>query len=59
MADHEQRFNELDVERLAKFIARKESLQCKTLDEALHHQSKWQRIVPEAREMLEAALGGA
>lgn len=42
---------------LAKFIAQKESTNCKTLDESLHHQSKWERIVPEAKEMLEAAFG--
>ena len=52
----QKRFEETDVERLAKFIAQKESRNCKTIDEAIHHQSKWQRIVPEAREMLESAL---
>lgn len=45
------------VERLAKFIYRKESLNCKTIDEAMHHQSNWRRAIPEAREMLEAAIG--
>jgi len=55
----QKRFEENDVERLAKFIAQKESRNCKTLDEAIHHQSKWQRIVPEAREMLESALVSA
>ena len=52
----EKRFDEADVERLAKFIAQKESRDCKTLDSAIHHQSTWPRIVPEARQMLEAAL---
>lgn len=46
------------VERLAKHIAQKESHKCDSLDAALNHQAKWQRIVPEAREMLTAALGG-
>lgn len=47
------------VERLARYMAREESLKCKTFDEAIYHQSKWQRIVPEARAMLTATLSPA
>lgn len=43
------------VERLAKFIYRKESANL-SLDESLRHQSNWRRAIPEAREMLEAAF---
>lgn len=45
------------VERLAKFIVSKESINCKTLYEAMFHQSNWRRAVSESREMLTAALG--
>ena len=45
------------VERLAKHIVQQESRNCSTLDESLHHQSKWKRAIPEARAALQAALG--
>lgn len=44
------------VERLAKHIVQQESRNCSTLDEALHHQSKWRRAIPEARAALNVAL---
>lgn len=44
------------IERLARFIVQKESINCKTLDQALHHQSTWRRVIPEAKEMLKAAF---
>lgn len=56
VAGSQGRFDDSSVERLAKFIAMKESLRCKTLDAALYHQSTWPRMIPEAREMLEAAF---
>jgi len=45
------------VERIAKFIVEKESRRYKTLDEALYHQSKWKRVIPEAEEMFDAIFG--
>lgn len=51
-----QRVSEGMVEALAKFIVRKEANNCKTLNEAMHHQAQWRRAIPEAREMLEAAV---
>ena len=50
------RVSEGMVEALAKFIVRKEANNCKTLNEAMHHQAQWRRAIPEAREMLEAAV---
>lgn len=44
------------AERLAKFIYDKEARNCKTVDLAHHHAKNWRRAIPEAREMLEAAL---
>ena len=41
---------------LAMGIANQESRKCKTLDEALYHQSKWERILPEATELLERII---
>lgn len=44
------------VERLAQFIYRKEALKCRSLVAALEHERHWRRAIPEAREMLVAAL---
>jgi len=44
------------VERLAVYIAKEEARNCKTLGAAVEHRSNWRRIIPEAREMLTAAL---
>lgn len=46
-------FTDANVERLAVYIYERESMNCKTLDDALSHQSKWRRAIPEARAMLE------
>lgn len=47
------------VERLAIHLATKESANYKTLDEAINHVNKWKRLIPEAREMLQAAIAVA
>lgn len=47
--------DEVMVQRLAIHMATKESANCTTLDAAVNHVNNWKRLVPEAREMLQAA----
>ena len=51
-------FNDRMVERLARHIYIQEAAKCKTLEEALYHQSNWRRAIPEATDMLKAAFYG-
>lgn len=44
------------VDRMAKHAAIRESRGFRTIEEAVHHQSKWPRLRDEARELLTAAL---
>lgn len=44
------------VDRMAKHAAVRESRGFRTIEEAIHHQSKWPRLRDEARELLNAAL---